>query len=263
MAQLYPAALPEAQSTRYASKGISQFATTEFDSGRKRNRRMYPRAPIEHEIRWLYTGEELRIFRAWYEHALQGGAETFYMNVWADSQFVKRECQFTDAPQIEMNERKQNEWAVSAKIEVLDHFSDEQERIDDVFYTIAAKISHHNHDGAGGNIIIGTIDVDHTVEDVYVVTLIPLDGSGNKTIDVGLTTDSNSLVSGLRMDLSPQSTKYNETIVVDGSLYEGIGLKAAKTTADLEVYVYQAALTQVTDNATEGEFLIIVRYTKQ
>jgi len=261
MPQYYPRDLPYPEAVSYAQQGKPKFVRTEMESGRVKQRRLYAKAGTTQTFEWTLTGEQKRQFRAWYEHALKGGADSFWINVWKDKESKFVEAQFTQPPEEQVVVTNQAWWTVRAEVYILSQFTDDEERKDDVVYAMSAKITYLHDTPSAEYIILGQPPLLHTVVGCSVVTLEPIDCSGAASIDVGAPNDNaiTDIVSGLDLKSGTPATKYNEENVITGHGDDGAEMDVAQTVARM----YQVRMNQATFDSTKGEYVVILRYTVQ
>lgn len=90
--------LPLPQLRSHSLKPVDGVIRNKMVSGHIRNRRRFINTPTEMPVTWLFTGDQLELFRGWYYNILNGGARQFRMRVKHGAQVTLRDCKFLKAP---------------------------------------------------------------------------------------------------------------------------------------------------------------------
>ena len=258
--QRYPTALPLGEASGYAQSITNSVLATQMESGKVFRRRIAANAPDMLNVKWLFTGAELRTFRAWFENALQGGQEAFIMPIWKDEQAVYVECAFEAEKPIKatMDANSQTLWNVSGNLIIVNSLTDDDEATADVTYSISATIDYMSDALAApaDDVAIGTILVDHTVTEVRIITRRAIDGSGTRQMNVGYASNVIALVDTI--DVSTL-TKWSEEVVDSTHSDKGASIDSPITAASTD---YVVRLSQPSPDTTQGEFTVLIMYTK-
>lgn len=93
---IYPAELPLPLREGYAFKSESPIIRTQMQSGRARQRRKYKRVPTYPSVSWLMSSPQASLFMAWFDEALNSGADWFLCPLRTPLGLDKYQARFID-----------------------------------------------------------------------------------------------------------------------------------------------------------------------
>ena len=114
----YPSELPAPLLDSYAQKKQSNLLRTPMASGRPRQRKRFARVPTELNATWRCKAEQAALFEGFIEHALQGAAAWFLMDVLTPSGLIQHKVRFISDPMQDCKPIGRTHWEYRARIEI-------------------------------------------------------------------------------------------------------------------------------------------------
>jgi len=114
----FPANLPAPLLSGYGLKQQSNLLRTKMDSGHARVRRRFKSVPTIMSASWSLKKDEAAAFEGFIEHALQGGASWFLMDILTPLGMVEHEVRFINSPLEDYKPLSAIWWEYSAQIEI-------------------------------------------------------------------------------------------------------------------------------------------------